>query len=211
MQQSWRQDADKLTFITCVANSKPVNTAVDETQAGMVCHQEENGQLEPGVEDVPDHMIGDVNLFLYDDDDDDEEEDIKNSDQDKSVNYVVGEVEIMVARKDFQGKGYGREILLGFLWYIAKRYPGIMSEYHQANGGKRKESTIKYLRVKIDAGNRRSLKLFESVGFIKLSKKPNYFGELELRLPWSRALTEDLEAAMRAIPREVTYKRTQEA
>ena len=42
---------------------------------------------------------------------------------------------------------------------------------------------LKYLRVKIDKDNVRSLKLFEGVGFVGTSAEPNYFGEVELRTP----------------------------
>jgi hypothetical protein len=46
MQASWRQDADKLTFIICTA---PDGTAWSGEK-----------QVTPGKHDVPDCMIGDV-------------------------------------------------------------------------------------------------------------------------------------------------------
>jgi hypothetical protein len=46
MQQSWRSDHDKLTFIACL----PIDKAPKELLAGTI--------------DTPDLMIGDVNLFL---------------------------------------------------------------------------------------------------------------------------------------------------
>lgn len=46
MQQSWRSDNDKLTFIACL----PVDGAPEE--------------MLPGSHDGPDRMLGDVNLFL---------------------------------------------------------------------------------------------------------------------------------------------------
>ncbi|PBP20907.1 N-acetyltransferase [Diplocarpon rosae] len=54
MQQSWRTDHDKLTFIACVP--LPSLTTV----------------LEPGISDSPTQMLGDVNLFLTPSDEDDE-------------------------------------------------------------------------------------------------------------------------------------------
>jgi DNA polymerase delta subunit 2 len=53
MQQSWRKDADKLTFIVCRLGEK-----VEQTTA-----------VEAGLDDSPHAMIGDVNLFLSLDED----------------------------------------------------------------------------------------------------------------------------------------------
>ena len=39
---------------------------------------------------------------------------------------------------------------------------------------------MSYLRVKIGKENGRSIGLFESVGFVKVSETPSYFGEFEL-------------------------------
>lgn len=36
------------------------------------------------------------------------------------------------------------------------------------------------LKVKIGSKNDKSIRLFESIGFVKVAEKPNYFGELEL-------------------------------
>jgi RimJ/RimL family protein N-acetyltransferase len=52
MQQSWRADHDKLTFIACLP--------LDDTPQEIVA----------GAQDSPDRMIGDVNLFLSAADDD---------------------------------------------------------------------------------------------------------------------------------------------
>ena len=54
MQQSWRNDHDKLTFIACL----PVPGDDKEVLAG--------------AHDSPDRMIGDVNLFLSGADEDQE-------------------------------------------------------------------------------------------------------------------------------------------
>lgn len=40
---------------------------------------------------------------------------------------------------------------------------------------------IKYLHCYVDEDNVRSLRLFQSLGFHKVSEMPNYFGQLELR------------------------------
>ncbi|KAF2730413.1 hypothetical protein EJ04DRAFT_579883 [Polyplosphaeria fusca] len=170
MQQSWRNDADKLTFIVCEP-SPSIAAAVKQRQ--------QDHRLKPGEADSRSTMIGDVNLFLTPSDDDDHED---QASQDPKARSVVGEIEIMIASKQHQGKGLGKAILLTLLWYVVASLSPIMSEYDAVHGGDDKvKSTLKYLRVKIGAENNRSIRLFESVGFVKVSETPNYFGEMELR------------------------------
>ncbi len=156
MQKSWREDADKLTFIVCLP---PDQFFVDD---------DGNVELQGGEDDVDgeERMVGDVNLFL------------SESEEDFEEGLCVGEVEIMVARIDLQGKGIGTAVLLTFLWYVLSHLEGMLGEYSTSLG---KVKVMKYLRVKIDAENEKSIKLFERVGFKKVSQKPNYFNELELR------------------------------
>jgi hypothetical protein len=54
MQQSWRLDHDKLTFIACIPSADEAEKVVS------------------GREDAPNRMIGDVNLFLSPADEDPE-------------------------------------------------------------------------------------------------------------------------------------------
>ncbi|KAI9865917.1 MAG: hypothetical protein M1813_001884 [Trichoglossum hirsutum] len=111
-------------------------------------------------------MIGDVNLFLATDGDGD---------------GVVGEVELMIAEKAVRGKGLGRAGLLAFLRFVAVHLEEILREYH--GGVKSKEERgLEYARARISEGNSRSIGLFESVGFQKVSEEPNFFGEVELRM-----------------------------
>ena len=117
--------------------------------------------------DGPERMIGDVNLFVNEVDDEGVE------------GNCLGEVEIMVARTEMQGQGVGTAILLAFLWYILTHLDAIVEEYAQSLGEKGKVMT--HLRVKIDAENKRSIRLFEKAGFKKTTQEPNYFNELELR------------------------------
>jgi DNA polymerase delta subunit 2 len=155
MQKSWREDGDKLTFIVCLPLTKSSSS--------------EKNMVVPEETDAPERMVGDVNLFLRFDDDDD--------------NSVVGELELMVAEKQNQGKGFGRAALLAFLGYILARQDGIVDEFLQAEKkhvpNSKKE--ISYFSVKIGQTNTRSIALFESLGFTKVTLEPNYFGELELR------------------------------
>lgn len=143
MQESWRSDADKLTFIACQPSTS------DDLS---------------GADDAPDRMLGDVNLFLTPADEDDE--------------GCIGEIELMIAPTAMRRKGYGRATLLAFLNYIQTHLQEILGEYKVSQ--KQEKTKLLQLRVKIGSKNVRSINLFESVGFVKVSESANYFGELEL-------------------------------
>lgn len=157
MQQSWRTDKDKLTFITCL----PLPG--------------ERTSIIAGEQDATARMIGDVNLFLT--------EDNSNGDENANANTLLGEIELMIATKENQGRGYGRASLLAFLQFIHTREKDILDEF--ARGQESPQGvppSLAYLRVKIAESNGRSIRLFESVGFQKVAAEANYFGEVELRL-----------------------------
>lgn len=169
MQRSWRTDNDKLTFIVC--QSRELTSKTEIVQAG--------------VEDRPERMIGDINLFLFEPEDDDDEDNdadvngIKTSNGDKIPKAIVGEIELMIARKDLHRQGYGRAALLAFTSYILDSWDRIAAEYSSTKD--ESPRTLEYLRVKINQSNARSIALFRSIGFAQTTAGANYFGEVELR------------------------------
>jgi RimJ/RimL family protein N-acetyltransferase len=172
MQRSWRTDHDKLTFIACYAmDAEPA-----EDSGKDFC-------VEPEKDDAPDRMIGDVNLFLYEDEEqasDDAEANGQITAKSNRVNVIVGELEIMLAHKPARGQGLAQEVLLAFMWYIVTSLTRILEEYHA--GSEAEACHMKYMRVKIDQHNVQSLALFQRLGFKKIGEEPNYFGEVEMRM-----------------------------
>lgn len=117
-----------------------------------------------GQSDTPDRLIGDVNLFLSPADEDEE--------------GCIGELELMIAPKNARRQGYGRATILTFLHYIQMHLQEILSEYKSKV--EVEKMRLLQLKVKIGSKNEKSIKLFESIGFVKVAESPNYFGELEL-------------------------------
>jgi RimJ/RimL family protein N-acetyltransferase len=146
MQQSWRTDTDKLTFILCLPPAQPH----DHTAEIMA-------------------MIGDVNMFL------------SIHEEENGRTSLVGELELMVALKTFQRRGYGRAALLTFLYYILDHEFEIVHEFTGKDFRHTNIGKFDCLIAKIKEENERSLQLFESVGFERASAVPNFFGEFELK------------------------------
>lgn len=164
MQRSWRTDNDKLTFIVC--QSREPESATQTMQGGQ--------------DDRPERMIGDINLFLFEPEDDDDEDGEQAPNSTKQSNALVGEIELMIARKDLHRQGYGRAAFLSFTAYILDTWAHIASECSSGSGSRTPRS-LQYLRVKINQSNERSIALFQSIGFVQTAAGPNYFGEVELR------------------------------
>ncbi len=166
MQRSWRTDLDKLTFIICL----PISSSKD-LQA-----------VKAGEHDADDRMIGDINLFLFENDEGSPRADIPNN-----PSEVIGEIELMIARIDLHRQGYGRATLLTFMNYVLSNWKRIAAEYSSLVIDSPSLPSLAYLRVKINQSNQRSIALFKSVGFEPIAGGPNYFGEVELR--WQGDLT----------------------
>ena len=178
MQESWRQDSDKLTFIACLP---PPTSLLDQTV------------VKSGTLDSPKHMIGDVNLFL--------------SSADEDPEGCIGELELMIAPISQRRQGYGRATILTFLRYIQNHLSEILEEF--AKQKRVEKMALLQLKVKIGGNNEKSINLFESIGFIKVEKSANYFGEFELVLEGflgEERTSELLEKFMVKEYREVTYR-----
>ena len=173
MQQSWRTDKDKLTFIICL----PLSRASDERDNLFSGDQ---GTVRARKHDAEGQMIGDINLFLFEQED--EELNLEDSNYAPTAPCLVGEIELMIARKDLHRRGFGRSALLTFLSYVLSSWPKIAHEYiGKQDDAKASLPELAYLRAKINKANERSILLFESLGFERTSSQPNFFGEVELR------------------------------
>jgi GNAT superfamily N-acetyltransferase len=122
-------------------------------------------------------MIGDVNLFLI----------VKDFDENEAedMQYLSGELELMIASKENQGQGFGRATLLAFLQYLEVHVQDILREFlegEERQGRQVLAARELQLGVKIGKENVRSVGLFESLGFERVGGD-NYFGEVELKLP----------------------------
>lgn len=139
---------------------------------------EDSGQVIAGRDDAD--MLGDINLFLSEEHDSTEE---SSSDCGHAgEKMLVGEIELMIAEKENQRKGYGRAAVLLFLWYVAIHCEELAATYCAGKGVESVEGVLTHLRVKINQTNLRSIALFESLLFKKSDETPNYFGEYELVL-----------------------------
>ena len=176
MQRSWRTDKDKLTFIVCLPLPRKEVSEEDVVSIG------------PGEYDSDETMIGDINLFLLENEGETDNPITNDTATNGRETSLIGEIELMIARKELQRRGYGRAALLTFIEYVLLNWHRIAGEYAAYQNSCLEESPqpkcvpeLAYLRAKIHETNERSIRLFKSVGFATAGDGHNYFGELELR------------------------------
>ena len=99
----------------------------------------------------------------------------------------------MIAPTSHRRQGLGRAAILTFLRYFEHQRSAILNEFATKEGMNR--CGLSRLKVKIGSKNEKSIKLFESIGFVKIKDEPNYFGELELVLEKS-SLSEKIEGML---------------
>ncbi|RPB28827.1 hypothetical protein L211DRAFT_855055 [Terfezia boudieri ATCC MYA-4762] len=173
MQRGWRLDPDKLTFISVI----PPAIENETDKASIIA----------GSDDAASRMIGDVNLFFQEDDDDEDDESdegMEDGDDNSALSTdlegprkIAGEVEVMIARSEYRGRGLGKATLLLFLAYVLRNREEVVAGLCKDG----ETATLSTLKVKINRNNHQSIGLFENVGFRK--KTPgttNYFGEYEM-------------------------------
>ncbi|MCJ1357175.1 MAG: hypothetical protein MMC33_007171 [Icmadophila ericetorum] len=178
MQESWRKDPDKLTFIACL----PLPPYEDFKTTTTII------SLSAGQYDAPARMLGDINLFITSLVEEEHDCAAAAANGVGSPSIIVGEIELMIAVKDLQGKGFGRAALLAFLRYVVDHEESVLEEYLPglllvSDGMEALGRRFEYLRVRIHEGNQRSLRLFGSMGFRRVGDgEANYFGEVEMRV-----------------------------
>ena len=183
MQQSWRDDPEKCTFIVLARELCSFKNDEDDVNYHDVLSSKKHLQDDP---EFPKRninaMIGDVNLFLSEIEEEEEEEDgqthmestknkISSGDEHNKILHankknMQAELDIMIAEESFRKKGMGREAAL------------LMMIYGSTNLG------IQRFFVKINEDNTPSINLFENAfGFVQC----NYaacFKQVELELKY---------------------------
>lgn len=182
MQRSWRDDGDKLTFIICQPFNRDNGGHHNPRHNGISSNDVLASTSQTRLKTEIDAMVGDVNLFISTIEDEQSQRDI-----------IVGELELMIASPEHRRKGYGRAALMLFLNYIMRHEDLILDEYMHSRAGIQDREIrsgtscrIDQFSVKIGATNKKSLALFEGLGFTKTSDSANYFGEFELSLDRER-------------------------
>jgi methionyl-tRNA synthetase len=198
-QVSWRKAADKMTFIIC----KPIDKSLDGRDVQFIRSNMHYDSME--------EMVGDVNFFLNPYEDEAEEEGEEAVDGQRSgeaeaastkKGWLTGEVDIMVADRDFRSKGVGRAAVRAMLVYIAVNLGFILEEYvgTQQNAN----ASLKSLMAKIKQGNEASIALFKGLGF-QQKGEVNYFGELTMVMDLADLQTQPWWSAAMADYGEVPY------
>jgi RimJ/RimL family protein N-acetyltransferase len=146
MQESWRNDPEKCTFIV-LSREK-----VSEITCSLPNAEEDENDVSDGkfVSKTLPAMAGDVNLFLSDEEEEEVDPESASSAEAESstAKYQQAELDIMVAEKSHQRTGIGREACCIMMLYAARNL------------------RIRRFFVKINEDNESSLSLFRTtLGF----------------------------------------------
>jgi len=115
MQQSWKLDESKCTFIVLDKDKCHFQSTNKENETS---YADDDGFVERNH----DSMVGDVNLFLSEIDDEEDEDPNDAPSQDKpDSNRIQGEVDIMIAEDGARGKGIGKEATALMIQYGTTR------------------------------------------------------------------------------------------
>jgi DNA polymerase delta subunit 2 len=153
MQQSWREDPDKLTFIICYpAENLGQTTAVTA-----------------GTYDSANAMMGDVNMFIS-----------ISEDSTRHEPLVIGELELMIAEKAHQRKGSGRAALLSFVIYVLHNEAAILRQFWNDRDGQSPPSRFAYVAAKIGKENGRSSCLVRELGLQKNIRRAKLLGRVRV-------------------------------
>jgi RimJ/RimL family protein N-acetyltransferase len=159
MQESWRDDPEKCTFIV-LAREAVEQASIPEESDGAI--------NEEFVQENLKAMVGDVNLFLSDeenDDSDQEQSEVREGStptEDTTLRRQA-EVDIMIAEAEFRGNGLGKEAACLMMMYGATHLD------------------VRRFFCKINEDNTASLALFRKLGFQQCAYA-ECFKEIELEL-----------------------------
>lgn len=186
MQESWRDDSKKCTFIVLA------RSAVDENRLKVCCRKtevkddptsSESSASEGFIQASLSAMAGDVNIFLSE-----EEMDEVNASPGQTAIPCQAEIDIMIAEERYRRLGLGREATC------------LMMHFGAVHLGFRR------IFCKIKEDNEASLQLFKSLGFVQCAYAKCFREvELELKRPSNEALVSALDAL---IPSKTIHKFT---
>ncbi|ESK93397.1 n-acetyltransferase 9 [Moniliophthora roreri MCA 2997] len=155
MQQKWRNDADKLTFIILARTTETLPETVDKE--------------DDLIRTLP--MIGDVNLFLSGSFDPAQ----RNQDEEE----FTAEAEIMIVDSTYRRKGFAREALLLMFQYATDRDDAYEGKEEARYPSLPNPIPPQSLLCRISEDNEASIRLFEKLGF-RITKHVQVFGEVEM-------------------------------
>ncbi|KAF8066989.1 GNAT domain-containing protein [Lyophyllum atratum] len=186
MQQKWRRDEDKLTFIV-LARESPSGERLPLPAA-----TEGLSPTDPEIAGLP--MVGDVNMFLKGAIPGDVQgprvEGVREGDHEGEEDEFEAEVEIMIAEPAYRRKGLAHEALQLMLSYATGAPHSSFCTDASASAPSSDLTTPvanpglgippRALTARIGAANTPSIRLFETLGF-RITRRVEVFEEVEMR------------------------------